>query len=63
MMYNINSCTGKYNLSSRLKLYCNDLQLFNTFMFLWDKMTQHTKIIYFILQVDDKRNNKKNLNA
>ena len=39
----------------------NKLQRFQSHVFLWFYMTQRIKLIYPILQIEDKKNNKKNL--
>ena len=36
-------------------------QYFNTFLVSWTYMTQRTNLFYFIFQIDDMGNNKKNL--
>ena len=49
-----------YNIVVALKFNSYDI-LLDTFIFLWDYMTQKINLIYFILQINDNENNKKNV--
>ena len=53
-----------FNLVLNLKLRKKIMKYyFDHFMFLWVYLTQRIKLIYFILQINDKRHYKKLLNT